>query len=156
LCRATARATSFSPASAGSARALRRSRDGSAWSWVFLLVNCRADQRSVIRRLTRTGETHCAIAPYGAPTLPTSRPRLRRSPDAAKADVACRGVDRLRVARRRPVAAAVIGRAQIGAALEHLARNLDVRLARVAALHLAATARILRDAAGLRRVRLVL
>ena len=38
------------------------------------------------------------------------------------------------MARGRPVAAAVVGRAEVRAALEHLARNSDLRLAGVVAL----------------------
>ena len=45
------------------------------------------------------------------------------SNDAAETEVACRRVDRLRVARRRPVAAAVVRRAQMRAALDDLAGN---------------------------------
>src|SRR5215470_9961908 len=58
------------------------------------------------------------------------------SDDAAKADVTRRGVDGLRVARRRTVAAAVIGRAQVRAAFQYLARDADVRLAAVIAAFL--------------------
>src|SRR4051812_18454374 len=42
-----------------------------------------------------------------------------RADHAAEADVAGRGVDRLALARRRPVAEAVVGRAQMRAALDH-------------------------------------
>ena len=48
---------------------------------------------------------------------------LLRPDDAAKADVAGRGVDRLALPRRRPVAEAVVGRAEMRAALDHLARE---------------------------------
>src|SRR4029077_16218581 len=41
------------------------------------------------------------------------------SEDAAKADVAGRGVDRLALARCRPVAQAVVGRAQVRTAFHH-------------------------------------
>src|SRR5215831_7590408 len=68
--------------------------------------------------------------------------------DAAEADVAGGGVDGLGVARRRTVAAAVIGRAQVRAALQYLARDADVRLAAVVAAFLRRPARILRRAAG--------
>src|SRR5215218_9496219 len=72
--------------------------------------------------------------------------------DAAEADVARRRIHRLRMARGGAVAAAVARRAQVRAALDHLARDPDLRLARVVATGLAPTARVLRDAAGLRRV----
>src|SRR6185295_9347510 len=54
--------------------------------------------------------------------------------DTAKSHVARRGVDRLRVTRRRSVAAAIVRRTQVRAALEHLARNPDARLAAVVAV----------------------
>src|SRR6516165_4967213 len=53
--------------------------------------------------------------------------------DAAKTDVAGGGVDGLGVARRRTVAAAIVRRAQMRAALQDLARNADVRLTVVVA-----------------------
>src|SRR5215469_538177 len=68
--------------------------------------------------------------------------------DAAEADVARRGIDGLGVACRRTVAATVIGRAQVRAALQHLARDADVRLAAVVAALLRRAARILRRATG--------
>ena len=70
--------------------------------------------------------------------------------------MAGRGIDRLGMARRRPVAAAVVRRAEMRAALEHLARNFDVGLAGIVARVLAAAARIFRNAAGLRRIGFVL
>src|SRR6516164_7797914 len=75
--------------------------------------------------------------------------------DAAKADVAGGGVDGLSVAGRRTVAAAVIGRTQVRAALQHLARDADVRLAAVVAALLRRAAWILRRAAGAYRRDLV-
>src|ERR1700680_5000770 len=56
------------------------------------------------------------------------------------------------MARGRPVATAVIRRAQMRAALDDLARNLDPRLAGIVAVGLDPAARILRDAARLWRV----
>src|SRR5580700_7603401 len=53
--------------------------------------------------------------------------------DTAKADMAGRGVDRLGVARRRAVAAAIIRCAEVRAALQNLAWNANVGLARVMA-----------------------
>src|SRR5262245_52437968 len=68
----------------------------------------------------------------------------------------CRGIDRLRMSRSGAIATAVIRRAQMRAAFDDLARDLDVGLARIVAALLAPAARILWDAAGLRRVGLVL
>ena len=68
---------------------------------------------------------------------------------AAEADVARGGVDRLGVARGGPVAAAIVRRAQMRAAFQHLAGNADFRLARIVALGLRPAARILRHAARL-------
>src|SRR3954471_8838970 len=65
------------------------------------------------------------------------------SDDAAEADMARRGVDRLRVTRCRTVAAAVVGRAQMRAALQHPARNPDPGLAGSVALVLGPAARVL-------------
>src|ERR1700732_1688122 len=56
------------------------------------------------------------------------------------------------MARGRAVAAAVIRRAQMRAAFDDLAGNLDLRLAGVVAAILAPAARIFRNAARLRRV----
>src|SRR3984885_2518158 len=61
-------------------------------------------------------------------------------------------VDRLRMARRRPVAAAIIGRAQMRAALDDFAGNSDLGLARIVAVSLDAAARVFRNAARLWRV----
>src|SRR5215469_437172 len=68
--------------------------------------------------------------------------------DAAEADVARRGVDGLGVTRRRTVATAVVRSAQMRAALQHLARNADVRLAAVVTTILRRAAWILGGAAG--------
>ena len=57
------------------------------------------------------------------------------------------GVDHLRPARRRTVAQAVGVGAQVRAALDHLAPDPELRLARVVALLEVATARVGRDAA---------
>src|SRR5215203_1061502 len=78
------------------------------------------------------------------------------SPDAAEAEMTCRCVDLLGMARRRPIASAVVRRAEVRAALDDLARDPDVRRGRVVAAVLAPAARVLRDAAGFRRVTLVL
>ena len=50
--------------------------------------------------------------------------------DAAKSEMTGRGIDRLGVPRRRPVTAAIVRRAQMRAALDHLARDFDVGLTR--------------------------
>src|SRR5207248_2133614 len=66
--------------------------------------------------------------------------------------MAGRGVDRFGVARSWSIAAAVIRRAQMRAALQHLARDPDLRLAGVVARLLTPAARVLRDAAGFRGI----
>src|SRR5436309_3139894 len=70
--------------------------------------------------------------------------------------MAGRGVDRLGMARCGAVAATVVWRAEMPAALQNLSWNFDLWLARIIALLLAATARVFRDAAGLWHVGLVL
>src|SRR5450432_2368895 len=65
-------------------------------------------------------------------------------------------VDCLGVPRGGTVTPAVIRRAKVRAALDDLAGNLDVRLARIVAPALGATARVFRYAAGFRRVGFVL
>src|SRR5262245_39008295 len=70
--------------------------------------------------------------------------------------MARRGIDRLRMARGRAVAAAVVGGTKVRAALDHLAGYLDARLARVVARTFGSAARILGNAARLRRIGLVL
>src|SRR5678815_58015 len=50
--------------------------------------------------------------------------------------------------RGRAIAAAIVGRAQVRAALQHLARYPDLGLARVVAGVLTAAAEVMRDAAG--------
>src|SRR5215470_16235421 len=85
--------------------------------------------------------------------------RSSRAPvakDAAEPDVTGRGIGRLGLARSGPVAAAVIGGAQVRAALEDLARNPDVGPERVIALLWRSAARVLGKAAGFRPVGLVL
>src|ERR1700724_1354175 len=75
--------------------------------------------------------------------------------DASKPDMAGRRINRLWMARRRPVAAAVIWRTEMRAAFEHLAGNLDLRLARAVALLLPPATWILRNTAGFWRIGLV-
>src|SRR3954447_17027177 len=55
------------------------------------------------------------------------------SNDAPEADVGGRRVDGLGMPRRRPIATAVVRRAQMRAALQYPARDPDLRLARVVA-----------------------
>src|SRR6516164_2858768 len=69
--------------------------------------------------------------------------------DAAKADMARRGVDRLRMTGGRAVTAAIIRRAEVRAAFQHFARNPDCGLAGVIARIFGSAARVDRDAAGL-------
>src|SRR6516164_650686 len=61
--------------------------------------------------------------------------------------MASRGVDRLRVTRRRPVTPAIIRCAEMRAALNHLARDLALGLARIVAILSARATRIDRHAA---------
>src|SRR5262245_5731386 len=89
----------------------------------------------------RTTATSVAALSHSATAGPGAK-------DAAKAQMAGGCVDGLRHACRRPVTAAVIGRAQIGAALHHLAGDPDVRLAGVEAVLAPCPARILHRAAG--------
>src|SRR5437868_5188417 len=60
------------------------------------------------------------------------------------------------MARGRAIAAAVVGSAEVRAALKHLAWNPDVRLTRVVARGLGPSTRIFRNAARLRRVSVML
>ena len=59
--------------------------------------------------------------------------------DAAKSEMACRRIHRFRVARGRAVAAAVVRRAKVRAALDDLAGNLNIRLAGAVAIGLRST-----------------
>jgi hypothetical protein len=54
--------------------------------------------------------------------------------DAAEADMARRRVDRFGMARGRAVTAAIIGRAEMRAAFQNLARDPDLRLAGIVAV----------------------
>ena len=62
-----------------------------------------------------------------------------------------RRVDRFREARGRSVPTAVVGRAEMRAALDHLAWNPDLRLTGIVAVALLWPPRIVRRAAGLRQ-----
>src|SRR5277367_5237150 len=57
--------------------------------------------------------------------------------------------------RRRTIAAAVVRRTKMRAAFDHLAWDFDLRLVRIVTASLVAAPRVLRNAAGLRRIRLV-
>src|SRR5262249_35091303 len=72
--------------------------------------------------------------------------------DTTETDVGRGRIDRLRVARGRAIPAAVVRRAEMRTALQNLARNPDVRLAGVVARGFRPAARVLRNAARLRRV----
>src|SRR5215472_7580435 len=89
-----------------------------------------------------------ASARQGAP-IPShaSACRTSSSHNTAEADMAHAAVDHVRVARRRAIAPAVIGRAKKGAALDHLARNSELRLGGVETGLYRAAPRIVRDAA---------
>ena len=76
--------------------------------------------------------------------------------DTAKPDVAGGCVDRFGVARGGTVAAAIVRRAKVRAALDYLAGNFDIRLAGVVTCSLSAAARIFGNAAGFRRIGVVL
>src|ERR1700761_551334 len=75
---------------------------------------------------------------------------------ASEPDVAGRGVDRFGVARSRAIAAAIIGRAEMRAALQDFSWNADVRLAGIEARSLRPAARIGGNTAGFRCIGLVL
>src|SRR5271169_5927461 len=82
------------------------------------------------------------------------RPSRSAAPthDAPEAYMACRAVDGLRVASRWAIATAVVGRAEVRAALQRLARDLDLGLARVVTRFLRAAARVCGNAARLRLI----
>src|SRR6266700_6172500 len=76
--------------------------------------------------------------------------------DTAESKMAGGCVDRLGVPRGGTVTPAVIRRAKMRATLDHLAGNLDVRLAGIVACGLGASAGVFGDTAGLRRIGLML
>src|SRR5206468_12889868 len=78
------------------------------------------------------------------------------SPDASKAKMTRGSIDRLGVARCRPVASAVVRRAQMRAAFDDLSWNFHIGGSGVVAVGLAAAARVLRNAARLHGIRLML
>src|SRR5207244_12477990 len=83
-------------------------------------------------------------------------PSFPVSEDTSKPDMAGGCIDRLGVPRGGTVTAAVIRRAQVRAALDDLAGNLDVRLAGIVTRCFRAAAWVFRDAAGFGRIGLVL
>src|SRR4030095_7878610 len=90
-------------------------------------------------------------------TTATRRRRLRRhSHDAPESEVADRGVHGLRHAGRRPVPPAVVRRAQVRAALHHLARDANVGQAGVVALLSRAAPGVADGTAGLLDLAVVL
>src|SRR5215471_4036605 len=78
------------------------------------------------------------------------------SHDATKSHMARGRVDRLCVACGWAIAPAIVGGAQVRAAFQHLAGDLDVGQARVVARLLGPSAGVLRNAACLRRIGRVL
>jgi hypothetical protein len=66
--------------------------------------------------------------------------RYFRAGDTPKPDMARGGIDCLGVARCRTVTAAVVRRAEMGAALQYLAWNFDLWLGRIVAVLLASAA----------------
>src|SRR5882757_7121408 len=75
--------------------------------------------------------------------------------DASKANVTGGRIDRLRVSRGRPIAAAIVRRAQMRAAFQNLPWDAYLWQAGIEAFVLASAAGIFRNAAGLRSVRFV-
>src|SRR6478672_1835612 len=75
--------------------------------------------------------------------------------DATKPKMTCRCVDRFGVARGGTIAAAIVRRAQMRAAFDHLARDFDVGQPGVETCFLRSAPRIFRDAACFLRVSLM-
>src|SRR5262245_6943039 len=100
-------------------------------------------RRSTVRRPSSSAVNGGAVAVVGMTS------RLHVVPDhAAEAQVAGGRVDGLRHARGRAITLAVVRRAQIRAAFHDLARDADLRHARVEAVLGGAAARVLERAAG--------
>ena len=114
-------------------------------------VRARRTPRSRLRRFRprarRGWRRPSAALPFSVPRRDSLRLQPAPRPhDAAEAQVARGRVDGLRHARGGPVAAAIVRRAQVRAALHDLARNLD-RLARIEAVFELAASGIARGAA---------
>src|SRR4029079_18674251 len=77
---------------------------------------------------------------------------LRRTDDAAEAEMTGRCVNRFREARRRPIAAAGGGRTEVRAAFDDFAWNPDLRLTRIVAFALLWSSWIIRRAARLQHL----
>src|SRR6266581_5288660 len=102
------------------------------------------------RPLSRPGTSSGTISRVTSWSANLSSRRRPLSHDAAEADVRHAGVDHLRLARGGTVAEAVVRGAEVRAALDHLARDAELRLVRVVALGLRDDARVDgRAAAGL-------
>src|SRR5882724_1173656 len=78
------------------------------------------------------------------------------SPDAPEAKMTRGSINRLSMTRCRPVASAVVRRAQMRAAFDDPSWNFYIGGSGVVAVGLAAAARVLRNAASLRRICLML
>src|SRR4051812_8621417 len=109
-----------------------------------LSQSARTPWRALCRRATGCAGRACdAVALLVYHRDPSSTSSLSPwSCDTSKADVAGGRVDRLCVARGGSVAAAVVRRAQMRAALDHLAWNPDVGKTSIVALFFAPAARI--------------
>src|SRR5687767_12831382 len=86
---------------------------------------------------------------HSASTRSAALDLSHRPDDAAEANVAGRGIDRLREAGGWTVAPAVVGRAEMRAPLQNLARNRNLRRVWVVADVGTRAARVHRDAARL-------
>src|SRR5688572_26169907 len=105
-----------------------------------------ASRRRARRTEVADGSSHTSLAAKRAAAATSAR-RGGITDDAAKAQMAGRRIDRLRHARGRPVASAIIGRAQVRAALHHTTRNLHLRIAGIDAAFGAAATGVLQRAA---------
>ncbi len=105
--------------------ALSRQRDDISRAWARRF---RAERDERPRAASRPGAT--TTSPPARRSRDGARGRALPLPhDAAEADVAGRRVDRLALARGGAVAQAVVGRAEVGAALDRAARHVAAGLA---------------------------
>ena len=100
------------------------------------------------------GVSPAFLAPFLRRTDKSTRDWI--PPHAAKPEMAGRSIDGLRMSCRRPVATAIIRRAQMRAAFQNFPRNADVGLTWIKTGALRPATRILGDAACLRRIGFVL